>query len=88
MYELYINGKLTEGQGEPIVVTNPATGKVITTVKSASVEQANEALQAAQSGFYAWSRTSLNDRIGWMLKLRKACQDHQDEIVQDRKSVV
>lgn len=82
MYELYINGKLTEGQGEPIVVTNPATGKVITTVKSASVEQANEALQAAQDGFHAWSRTSLNDRIGWMLKLRKACQDHQDEIVQ------
>ena len=55
-----------------------AAGDHITT---ASIQQADEALEAAQAAFPAWSRLSLNERIGWMMKLKDACLAEKDEIV-------
>lgn len=81
MAKMYINGKCVEGKGAPIYVDNPATGEVIEAVNAASVEQAEEALQAAKAAFHSWSHTSLNDRIEWMNKLRDACLAHKDEIL-------
>lgn len=81
MYQLYINGKCVEGKGEAIDVTCPATGKVLATIHAATEEQADEALQAAQVAFTPWSRLSLNERIGWMKKLKAACQKKKEELV-------
>ena len=51
-------------------VINPATGEVIGTVGCATAEQTKEALAAAERAQKAWAKTSLDERIDWMLKLR------------------
>jgi succinate-semialdehyde dehydrogenase/glutarate-semialdehyde dehydrogenase len=79
--KLYINGKCVEGKGKPIDVINPATGKVIGSFKAASVEQAEEALQAAKSAFKVWSFSSINERIAWMKKLRDAISAEKESLI-------
>lgn len=81
MYKMYINGKCVEGAGDKLNVTCPATGELLETITTASIQQADEALEAAQAAFPAWSRLSLNERIGWMMKLKDACLAEKDEIV-------
>lgn len=81
MFGMYINGKCVEGQGAPLDVINPATGKVIATVRAASEAQADQALEAARDAFYEWSHLSLNERIGWMMKLRDACLAEKEAII-------
>lgn len=80
-YKLYINGKLVEGQGDLVDVHNPATGELIASFKGASLEQAEEALLAAQEAFKTWSFTSLDERENWINKLKEACFAHKDEII-------
>ena len=72
-YYQYINGKLVEGEGELMEVYNPNTGELVGSYKAASVEQVEEALQAAQEAFKTWQYTSINERNAWMKKLKDAC---------------
>jgi succinate-semialdehyde dehydrogenase/glutarate-semialdehyde dehydrogenase len=78
---MYINGQLVEGKGAPIDVINPATGKVIATFRGASEAQAEEALKAAQTAFKTWSFTSINEKLGWLYKLRDTCLAKKEEII-------
>ena len=73
MYQQYINGKLVDGLGKPLDVLDPSTGEVVGTVGSANAAQAQQALDAAAEAFKTWSKTPLQTRIDWMLKLREAC---------------
>ena len=81
MYKQYYDGRLVEGQGKPMDVINPATGEVIGTVGCATAEQTKEALAAAERAQKAWAKTSLDERIDWMLKLREACMAEREKIV-------
>lgn len=81
MYKMYINGKCVEGAGDKLDVTCPATGELLETITTASIQQADEALEANQAAFHDWARLSLNERIGWMMKLKDACLAEKDEIV-------
>lgn len=73
MYQQYIGGKLVTGLGKPLDVLDPSTGEVVGTVGSANAAQAQQALDAAAEAFKTWSKTPLQTRIDWMLKLREAC---------------
>lgn len=79
--KLYINGKCVEGKGAPIDIVNPATGKVVKTIRGASVQQAEEALQAAKKAFRTWSYTSLNERDEWIQKLKAEILKEKDAII-------
>lgn len=81
MYKQYIGGRMVEGRGKEMAVYNPADNKVIDTVGAATPEQAKEALEIAQETFKTWSRTSINERISWMLKLRDAVSAEREEII-------
>ena len=70
MYQQYIGGKLVTGLGKPLDVLDPSTGEVVGTVGSANAAQAQQALDAAAEAFKTWSKTPLQTRIDWMLKLR------------------
>lgn len=83
MHKLYINGKLVEGKGKPMDVINPATGKVVATIHTASIDQAEEALQAAKRAFKTWSFTSINERVQWLCKLKNACLKYKDELIHE-----
>ena len=79
--KMYINGQLVEGKGDVIDVINPAYNEKITSFNAASVEQAEEALQAAQASVNTWGRTGINERLGWMRKLVDAIQEHRAELL-------
>ena len=81
MVKQYINGKLVDGLGKPMDVINPATGEVIDTVGCATADQAKEALAAAEKAQKAWAKTSLDERIAWLNKLREACLAEREKIV-------
>lgn len=82
MYQQYINGKLVDGLGKPLDVLDPSTGEVVGTVGSANAAQAQQALDAAAEAFKTWSKTPLQTRIDWMLKLREACLAERETLVE------
>lgn len=82
MFKQYIDGRLVEGLGKPMDVINPATGEIIDTVGCATAEQTKQALDAAAKAFKTWSKTSVNERVGWMLKLRDACIAERDKLIE------
>ena len=73
MYQQYIGGKLVTGLGKPLDVLAPSTGEVVGTVGSAD---------AAAVAFKTWSKTPLQTRIDWMLKLREACLAERETLVE------
>ena len=81
MYQQYIGGKLVEGQGRLMDVTDPATGEVIGTVGCATAEQTKQALHDANEAFKTWSRTSVNERTAWLYKLKEACTAERDYLI-------
>ena len=81
MYKQYINGKMVDGKGKPMDVTNPADGSVVGTVGAATGAQAVEALEAAQTAFATWSKTTMNERVEWLLKFRDAVLAEKEYIV-------
>jgi succinate-semialdehyde dehydrogenase/glutarate-semialdehyde dehydrogenase len=72
MFKQYINGTCTEGRGKPFDVVNPATEEVIATISAADEAQTIAALESAQLAFKGWSKTSINERLAWIVKLREA----------------
>lgn len=82
MFKQYINGKLVDGEGPIMQVRNPATGELVAEVHTASQEQAEEALRAADAAFRTWSRTSLDERVGWLLKLKAAIEAEKEALLE------
>ena len=82
MIQQYIDGELVDGLGKPFDVINPATDEVIASVGSADSAQTEKALSAAQRAFETWSKTSVGERISWLLKLREACLAEREKIVE------
>jgi succinate-semialdehyde dehydrogenase/glutarate-semialdehyde dehydrogenase len=80
MFAHYINGACLEGKGKPFDVLNPATEEVIARINAADEAQTNSALEAAQLAFKTWSKTSINERIGWVVKLRDALIAEKDTV--------
>ena len=82
MYKQYIDGKLVDGLGKPRNVLNPATGEVAGVVGCATAGQATQALEAAGRAFKTWSKTSVSERIAWILKLRDAVEAEKETFVE------
>ncbi len=81
MFKQYIGGKTVDGKGRVLDVYNPATGEIIDSVGCANAEQTKEALLCAKEAFKTWSKTPVNDRANWLLKLRDACVAEYDTLV-------
>ena len=81
MFKQYINGKLVDGKGKIAEVYGPSTGEVIDTVGCADAEQAKEALNAAAEAFKTWSKTPVNERYDWLMKLKAACMAERDKLI-------
>ena len=81
MFKQYINGKLADGLGKVAEVYDPSTGEVIDTVGCANAEQAKQALEAAKDAFATWSKTPVNERYNWMMKLKAACTEEREKLI-------
>lgn len=59
---LYIDGKWVKGNGAPIEVEDPATGKVLVEISNADATDALAALTAADNAQAAWAKTAPRER--------------------------
>ena len=67
--QLFIDGSFVTGEGELEEIVNPATGKVLLSLREASIEQVVLAVEAAERAFPAWSRVVPRERAAKLLAL-------------------
>ncbi len=80
-WPLYVNGAfITETEGEPITVEDPAHGVPIATVPAASDDLLQEAIAAAERAFPAWARTPAKERAGLLWKAAGLMRERQEEL--------
>jgi aminobutyraldehyde dehydrogenase len=75
-----INNEFVVGQGKPIPVLDPSTGKVLVELPEASQEQVVAAVRAADAAFGPWSQTVPRDRAALLLKLADAIEKRAPEL--------
>ena len=77
----YINGEWVKPNVKDYVdVINPATGEVIAKTPLSTKADVNAAAKAASDAFLAWRRTSVQDRVQYLFKLRDLLKANNDEI--------
>jgi len=81
MKERYGNvvGGKEDFEGEESALRSPADGSLITAVVHADRGKTKEAIDAAEDAFRKWSKTSLKERQGLLLKLAERIQSRADE---------
>ncbi len=78
----FIAGERQAGNGTNFSVTNPATGKIIADVVSATPAQAEEAMQSARRAFDVWRKMPTLQRGALLLKLADTLAAHREELAQ------
>lgn len=79
---LIINGEQAPGGGEPLIVTDPSTGQLLTTSASATAEDVNAAVVAARTAFETgpWPMLSPSQRQRLLHKFADALEENLDEL--------
>ena len=79
--QVYIDGAWQDPKGtEVIEVFNPATEKKIGEVIEASPADVDAAVDAARRAFKSFSRSSVDERIGWLERLLEAFEARKADI--------
>ncbi|MGV2951548.1 gamma-aminobutyraldehyde dehydrogenase [Glutamicibacter sp. AGC46] len=76
----FINGQQVRGHGPVLERANPATGKKLLDVDTATGEQVDQAVQAAAGAFKTWSRLTPGERADHLLAFARELEKHADEI--------
>ncbi len=77
----YINGEwIKPTVKEYFEVINPATGGLIAKTPLGGKSDVDAAAKAAGDALPEWRRTSVNDRVQYLFKLRNLMREHADEI--------
>ncbi|MFJ9034029.1 aldehyde dehydrogenase family protein [Streptomyces sp. NPDC102274] len=76
----WIDGRAVAGSGPLIDVVNPADESVIASVHEGTVEDVDNAVDAALAAFPGWSSTSPEERIAVMRRLAEGMQKHSEEL--------
>jgi aldehyde dehydrogenase (NAD+) len=78
---VYIGGEWVEPAGnEPIEVINSTTEEVMGTVPACAPEDADRAVAAAREAFDSWSRTSREERAGYIAAIAAGLGERSEEI--------
>ena len=86
--DLYINGNFKSGaQNVRFDVINPADETVLASVASAEIDDADEALDAAQNAFADWASRTPRNRSEILRKAYELMVERLDEAFQDLGSV-
>ena len=67
--QMLIGSALVTGQEAEEAVLNPRTGEMIVSLPEASLDQVEQAVEAADKAFAGWSRTSPAERAGMLLQI-------------------
>ena len=79
----FINGRtiISESQ-EALPVTNPATGKIIRQVTQSTKSEMLQAIDAADTAFQCWSKTSPLRRARVLFQFKTLLEAHRDELAE------
>lgn len=82
-YELFINGKfIPNGSREMTDVINPATEEVISQVPKATVEDVENAVDAAYEAQKSWAKVPAIERAGYLMELAQLVKDNAEMFAQ------
>ncbi|MFW9918855.1 MAG: CoA-acylating methylmalonate-semialdehyde dehydrogenase [Candidatus Thorarchaeota archaeon] len=77
----YINGKWVESKSkETSDVVNPATGEVIAKTPMSTVEETQQAVEAAKTAFRRWRATPAMTRVRYLNRIGNAYEEHFEEL--------
>ena len=80
--KMYINGKFCESRsGKWIDVLNPSTEEVISRQPDGTIEDVNEALDAARVAQKAWAARTAIDRAGWLNKIAAGIRKEREKFI-------
>ena len=80
---LYIDGKWVDSTGEgSIEVINPANEETIGSVPVGLAADVEAAVAAAKAAFPGWSKTSVEDRVGYLNMLSQAIKERTEELTE------
>ena len=78
---IYIDGKWVPASGgEKIEVINPATEEIVGTVPVGTEDDVNDAILAARTAFPSWSKSSIEERQGYLNAISAAISERGDQI--------
>ncbi len=77
---VYIGGEWTVGAGTELAVENPTTEATIEIVRTASNDQVDEAVRAANAGFAMWRKLATGERAHALQHAANLLEEHTDEI--------
>ncbi|OZC55897.1 carnitine dehydratase [Rhodococcus sp. 06-621-2] len=81
MYDNYVSGKWVPGRGTAFEAINPYTERPWATIAGSSVDDVDDAVQAAHDTFEnEWRRTSGYERGRLILRLAELIEDHATEL--------
>ena len=77
----YINGEWVKATSpETIEVTASGTGELYAIIPAGTVEEANQAVEAAAAAFTGWSNTSPKERGEFLMRISEKLAERSDEI--------
>lgn len=79
-FKLLINGKLTASL-ESFDVFNPATGEKLNSAPAATLQQLDEAIDAASKAFISWSALPWQERGGYLRRFADALDEQRLELI-------
>jgi len=80
--KMYINGKFVDSKSEKFIdVLNPSTEEIVSRQPDGTVEDVNEAIDAAEKAQEAWAKTPAVERGKYLHKMADGIRKHRDEFV-------
>lgn len=76
----FIDGKWVEGEGTPLISSDPASAEVIGEGKEATVSTVNQAIEAAASALPGWSNTHLETRINLLKRFQGILETQREDL--------
>jgi acyl-CoA reductase-like NAD-dependent aldehyde dehydrogenase len=77
----FIDGRAHANGGDPLPVTNPATGEVFAEVPAAAAEDVHAAVAAAAGAFGAWSALAVSKRGEILGEAARHVEEHLEELI-------
>ncbi|MCL5247710.1 aldehyde dehydrogenase [Cellulophaga sp. 20_2_10] len=79
VYRCYINGEWIEkSSGEKIDVENPANGEVFAEIYSSSLDEVQQALEAADKAQFAWQMLPTQERATYLYKIAEKLEERKE----------
>lgn len=80
-YQMFVDGKFVDGQGEPLKSINPATEEVLAEVSTASAADVDTAVRAARRAYErVWSKMPGAERAKYLYRIARMVQERAREL--------